>query len=109
MSNKSEFSKIIKFFQNAVRQWARKNNQSKQGPPPDAAGLAQWVKDNEAPTANVGEVIYDYRRRLWDWINAGRPEAKTEKPPATMPAGWRPTDDDIQAGIDNQAGPESTD
>ena len=88
-----------KFLANANRQWFRSQNKSKQGPPKDDARLSTWVKDNDAPPARVGESPYDYRNRLWEWINAGRPPAEPEREVQPVQAGAGLLDDHLAADM----------
>ena len=55
--------------------------------------MLKWARDNDAPKAkHNGETLYDYRNRLWEWINDGRP---AEKPAADdgPVIGWSAVDD----------------
>lgn len=72
-----------KFISNANRQWFRKINKHKQGPPKDEKALMKWAESNDAPPLRRAETTFEYHQRLWDWVNAGRPE--TPPPPSDSP------------------------
>jgi len=67
-----------KFVSNVLTQWQR-SKRGTGGLPEGEKELTAWAQANKAPSANVGETLGQWRKRLQDWVNRGRPPPAQQK------------------------------